>query len=243
MANENALMGWSPTVVAESAEDEGSPFRRRPQSAMNALSDGYLAMMTGGLGRAAFSKPTPGMELYAFIGPSGARRLQEAGRIAPGAPGSKEALQVAQDIWRKHGMGSPELQDRVWKATGWGHPETFGGVAPGSKPMTWVDTSTTTLKPEIWQALDPALASGKSGAKTGRLGDLVELPADLRTAQPALASKTASAEANNGGHGQVASRNDGTMSEYVIEILRRYGLAGLMAGGAAASARPSQDTQ
>jgi hypothetical protein len=29
----------------------------------------------------------------------------------------------------------------------------------------------------------------------------------------------------------------------IIEILRRYGLAGLMAGGAAASARPSQDTQ
>lgn len=139
--------------------------------------------ITGGAPAVAMSG-MPRNQLSAFMTPDQMGRLQGAGRIAPGARGSQEALAGAKEQWAKGNLDT-------WKDYGWAHESAFG--PEGVKPIAWHDTRDFRLKPRIQEAFDksyhPGTTTGMLATKEGKtLPEVFEGRGvdDILAAEPSL---------------------------------------------------------
>jgi hypothetical protein len=87
----------------------------------------------------------PRNQLNAFMTPEQMGRLQEAGRVAPGARGSREALTAAEAEWAKGNLDT-------WDSHGWAHKSAFG--PEGDKPIAWHDTRDFHMRPAVRDAFE-----------------------------------------------------------------------------------------
>jgi len=110
-------------------------------------------------------------------------RLQEAGRVAPGARGSLEALAAAEAEWTKGNLDT-------WGSHGWAHKSAFG--PEGDKPIAWHDTRDFHMRPAVRDAFErlyrPESGKGSTTREGATLRDVFEGKGldDILTAQPSL---------------------------------------------------------
>lgn len=133
----------------------------RPSEMPEHVSQQMADSAVEGTGAALLGTSIPGAiagmprgQVNAFMVPEQMGRLQDAGRVKPGARGSREALAAAEAEWAKGNLDT-------WAETGWAHKSAFGDR--GLTPIAWHDTSDFRLNP-VYEAtfrerFDPAAAT------------------------------------------------------------------------------------
>lgn len=108
----------------------------------------------------------------AFMTPMQISRLEAAGRVRPGGWGSKDALSRAHERWAKGDMDT-------WGETGWAHRGTYepGAESPLIRePVTWVDTSDISIRPEVMSTINQRLSDsgGAAGTHSGPVAHMLQ---------------------------------------------------------------------